>query len=33
MEWILFSVQGAVATVLSYFLIFVVVRSVIKPGS
>ncbi len=30
MDWVFFSIQGAAATVISYFLIFVIVRSVIK---
>ncbi len=30
MEWVFFSIQGAAATVISYFLIFIIVRSVIK---
>ncbi len=30
MEWVFFSIQGAVATVISYFLIFVIVRTLIK---
>ncbi len=33
MEWVLFSMQGAAVTVISYFLIFALVRSVIKPKS